>query len=249
MERISNGNCPLCGKGIVINYCHDKFREYYWCRNCCLVFVPPKYHLSVDAEKTEYDLHQNDPHKAGYRRFLSRVFSPMQEILAPCGYGLDFGCGPGPTLSLMFEEVGHRMEIYDQFYAHNPEVFAKQYDLITATEVLEHLRNPQYELSRLFDVLKPNGILGIMTKLVKDKAAFADWHYKNDLTHVCFFSRFTFEWLAAQWKAEVDFIGADVIIIRKGAEVFPSQVRSKSASNSPSVAYKRPFAAPFRSHR
>ena len=46
-----------------------------------------------------------------------------------------------------------------------------------------------------------------MTKLVRNQEAFAKWHYKNDLTHVCFFSRATFEWLSDQWQADLEFFG------------------------------------------
>jgi len=31
--------------------------------------------------------------------------------IAPISLGLDFGSGPGPTLSLMLEEQGHRVAI------------------------------------------------------------------------------------------------------------------------------------------
>ena len=139
----------------------------------------------------------------------------MHRLLAPGNHGLDFGSGPGPTLSIMFREAGHTMEIYDHYYSNNPEVLEKKYDFITATEVLEHLYDPATELNRLFNLLKPGGILGIMTKLVKDRTAFATWHYIHDLTHVCFFSRATFQWLTDQWNASLSFTGSDFILISR----------------------------------
>jgi len=60
-------------------------------------------------------------------------------------------------------------------------------------------------------------LLGIMTKLALDREAFACWHYKNDRTHVSFFSRETFTWLAAEWNAELAFVGNDVILLRHRA--------------------------------
>lgn len=208
-------NCPLC-IGTDINKFHqDNRRDYLLCKRCSLVFVPPIYFLSEDEEKTEYDLHKNSPDDQGYRFFLSRLFIPMQERLSHKSHGLDFGCGPGPTLSLMFEETGHSMAIYDHFYAKNPSLLQKKYDFITTTEVVEHLHKPGKELNKLWDCLRPGGFLGIMTKLVINSEAFAHWHYKNDLTHVCFFSQTTFEWLASQWQAEVIFIDKDVIIFQK----------------------------------
>jgi len=207
--------CPLCNSNQSYHYFEDEKRPFHHCPTCSLVFVPPACHLSPTAEKAEYDLHQNDPWDQGYRSFLSRLFLPMQERLAPNSLGLDFGSGPGPTLSVMFEEVGHRMAIYDLFYARNTAVFCQTYDFITATEVVEHLHHPQFELDRLWSLLKPGSTLGIMTKLVIDQAAFAKWHYKNDPTHVCFFSRKTFTWLAGQWRANLAFFDNDVILLRK----------------------------------
>jgi len=54
-----------------------------------------------------------------------------------------------------------------------------------------------------------------MTKQVIDLEAFACWHYKYDPTHVTFFSRATFRYLAERDKLELEFIGNDVILLRK----------------------------------
>ncbi|KAA3664616.1 MAG: class I SAM-dependent methyltransferase [Chloroflexi bacterium] len=208
-------DCPLCNSNQAAPYFEDAKRPFHHCPICSLVFVTPTHFLAPAAEKAEYDLHENDPSDAGYRRFLSRLFLPMQERLTPNSVGLDFGSGPGPTLSRMFAEVGHQMSIYDVFYAQETAVFNQTYDFITATEVVEHLHNPRFELNRLWSRLKPGGTLGIMTKLVIDRNAFAKWHYKNDLTHVSFFSRETFSWLAAKWQANLSFFHKDVILLQK----------------------------------
>ena len=107
------------------------------------------------------------------------------------------------------------MAIFDPFYANDPSVFRGNYDFITATEVFEHLHFPKREIFRLWNCLQLDGILGIMTKLVVDRDAFSTWHYKNDPTHVCFYSRQTFEWLAFQLAAQIEFIGNDVILLHK----------------------------------
>jgi 2-polyprenyl-3-methyl-5-hydroxy-6-metoxy-1,4-benzoquinol methylase len=171
--------------------------------------------LSPAEEKAEYDLHRNSPDDVGYRRFLSRTVEPLAARLAPASNGLDFGCGPGPTLSVMLEEAGHQVALYDPFYANDQSVFKRQYDFITATEVVEHLRRPGEELARLWACLAPGGFLAVMTKRVINRQAFARWHYKADRTHICFFSAQTFEWLAKQWQAGLVFEGKDVAILEK----------------------------------
>src|SRR5690606_28502592 len=102
----------------------------------------------------------------------------------------------------MLQEAGHHVELFDPAYADNPRVFDGTYDFITASEVVEHLHDPAGWLQRLWDCLRAGGVLGVMTKLVRDQTAFADWHYIRDPTHVCFYSAETFEWLADRWSAE-----------------------------------------------
>lgn len=207
--------CPLCGGLENDSFHRDRRREYDRCRTCRLVFVPPRYYLSRQEEKAEYDRHQNRPDDPGYRQFLSRLFLPLQERLRPGSQGLDFGSGPGPTLSVILTEAGHKVALYDPFYAHDPTVLTHRYDFITASEVVEHLHHPGPQLDHLYRLLRPCGLLGIMTKRVLDRAKFADWHYKNDPTHVCFFSEATFVWLAERWNAHLDIVAPDVVLIRK----------------------------------
>lgn len=109
------------------------------------------------------------------------------------------------------------MAIYDHFYAPDTQPLECSYDFITASEVVEHLHQPGCELERLWSCLKPNGWLGIMTKRVIDQQAFTTWHYKNDPTHVCFFSVETFEWLAKRWGATLIFPEKDVVLLKKSA--------------------------------
>lgn len=207
--------CPLCNYDNDNMFYKDKIRSYYQCSNCKLIYVPTKDLLSPEVEKSRYDKHQNNPSDQNYRKFLNRMLKPMLEHISKGDNGLDFGSGPGPTLSLMFEESGYDMEIYDHFYANNPAVLEKEYDFITTTEVAEHLHKPKVTLDKLWSILKSGGTLGIMTKLSTGVEDFPKWHYKNDDTHVCFFARESFEWLAKQWDADTEFIGNDVLLLKK----------------------------------
>lgn len=208
-------SCPLCLASDSQPFSRDRRRDYWQCSECQLVFVPSDQRLTIAQEKAEYDLHQNTPDDEGYRQFLSRLVTPLQARLEGGETGLDFGCGPGPALSVMMAEAGWPMDVYDPFYAPNEDCLARSYDFITATEVVEHIHNPAHWLAHLWSMILPGGSLGIMTKQVIDQAAFANWHYKNDLTHVCFFSRETFFYLASQWGARLEFVGDDVIFFKK----------------------------------
>lgn len=209
--------CPLCGSTASAEFYSGR-RDYLQCPICRLVYVPTEQLPTRDEEKRQYDLHENSPGDAGYRRFLGRLYEPVARRLPGTSRGLDFGSGPGPTLSVMFEEAGHQVNIYDPFYAPHSDVFLKQYDFITTSEVVEHLHRPGREFDRLWSCLKPGGLLGVMTKRVRDREAFAGWHYKDDPTHVCFYSTATFAWLAEKWRATLSFAGDDVVVFTRPEE-------------------------------
>ncbi|MEM1110897.1 MAG: class I SAM-dependent methyltransferase [Pseudomonadota bacterium] len=207
--------CPLCGSIENVAFFHDARRSYRRCQRCQLVFVPPAFFLTRAQERAEYELHQNDLGDAGYRAFLSRLADPMLARLAPGARGLDFGCGPGPALAAMFREAGLHITLYDSFFYPDEKALAGSYDFITASEVVEHLHRPGAELSRLWSLLRPGGTLGVMTKRVIDADAFSRWHYKNDPTHVCFFSDSTWRWWAQAHQAELELIADDVCLLRR----------------------------------
>jgi 2-polyprenyl-3-methyl-5-hydroxy-6-metoxy-1,4-benzoquinol methylase len=179
------------------------------------VFVESRFYLNNEDEKKEYDKHQNNPNDIGYRRFLNRLAEPLNLRLNPASDGLDFGCGPGPTLSTMLEERGHHVSLYDIYYQPNTATLKQQYDFITATEVIEHLSDPKQVLNQLWSMLRPGGMLGIMTKQVIDKERFAQWHYKNDPTHIVFFNLTAFEHFFQHKQATISVIANDTLIITK----------------------------------
>lgn len=213
-------SCILCNSTNIQHFYEDASEhyasDYYQCQNCCLIFAPPIDRPSRSDEFDRYETHENDPEDEGYRNFLGQLFHPLNELLEPESKGLDFGSGPGPALNLMFEEEEHTMRIYDSFYDNDSSVFEETYDFITATEVVEHLFHPDKELERLWSCLRPGGYLGIMTKIAEDdKDFFADWHYRLDLTHVTFYTKDTFRWLADHWDAHLSFPADRVIIFQK----------------------------------
>lgn len=208
-------HCPLCATEQNTPFFTDKRREYVRCDNCALVFVPPVYFLDRDAERAEYDLHENEIDDPGYRQFLARLAQPLLERLPAGASGLDFGCGPGPALAQMLRDGGCQVALYDSFYYPDQSVLGQYFDFVSATEVVEHLHRPGVQLQQLWQQLHAGGWLGVMTKLVRDAQAFASWHYKNDPTHVSFFSETTWYWWAQRQGASIEILGADVILLQK----------------------------------
>ncbi|MGC9456946.1 MAG: class I SAM-dependent methyltransferase [Halothiobacillaceae bacterium] len=176
--------------------------------------MPRRWHLDPAAERAVYDLHRNDENDPGYRRFLGRAVRPLLESLDGPSEGLDFGCGPVPVAAGMIEAEGHRCAVYDPFYRPDRDVLDDPRDFTLSTEVFEHLAEPGDIFARLADALRPGGVMVIMTKRVRDRAAFARWHYRHDPTHVAFFSEATFDWLGQRHGLGLEVIGPDVVRFR-----------------------------------
>ncbi|MCF1427893.1 MAG: class I SAM-dependent methyltransferase [Shewanella sp.] len=185
--------------------------------------VPAVMHLTAEAEKAEYDKHNNQLADAGYQAFLRRTWNPLlaylQQSKRPLAqlHGLDFGCGEGAVLSQMAAQDGVCVVNYDLYYHPDAEVLSRQYDFITLTEVIEHIADAAALMKQLHGLLKPGGVLAVMTKRVLDKDAFSRWHYKNDLTHICFYSDDTFLWLANRLGWRCELTGRDVVLLHKPA--------------------------------
>jgi hypothetical protein len=215
-ESASDICCPLCGGSGVEPQHRDAARAWLRCPACALVFVPARHHLTAAQEKQRYDLHRNDAEDLGYRRFLARLFEPLSQRLAPGTAGLDYGCGPGPVLARMFEDAGFPMRLYDPYYAADPAILDREYGFVTCTEAAEHFARPGAEWERIAALVRPGGWIGVMTSLYNDTTSFADWYYKNDPTHVCFYARETFEWLTRRYCLTPHFLSAGVILLQRG---------------------------------
>lgn len=200
------------------DFCRAVSRRFLRCASCELIFVPPEDQPTALEEQARYALHQNDPADARYRRFLAPLAEAVLHATPQGAAGLDFGCGPGPALAAMLSEAGRSTTLYDPFYAPDASVWSRTYDFIVAAEVFEHLHRPRFELDRLLSVLRPGGVLGVMTGFAPSTAVeFAQWHYVRDPTHVCFFNRRTFAYIATRWRTAVHFPSHNVaLLVRAG---------------------------------
>jgi len=180
-----------------------------------MTFVAPAQRPGREAELARYRLHRNSPDDAGYRAFLGRLVEALAPRLQPPMDGLDYGSGPGPTLSRMLEEKGHRVRLYDPFFAPDAAALRRRYDFITCTETVEHFHRPTAELRRLDRLLRPGGWLGIMTGMRRAGRPLRAWWYAQDPTHVCFYERRTMLWIARRHDWRALFPRPDIVLFRK----------------------------------
>lgn len=208
--------CTLCSSSSK-PFCEDKKRQYFRCATCDLIFADPNTRLRQEEEKAIYDFHQNNPQDTRYRKFLSQLSTPLLKKLSVGMTGLDFGSGPGPTLSLMLEEQGMEMSVYDIYFTPNSGQLSRQYDFVTCSEVVEHLNDPGESWPQIVSLVKPGGWLGIMTWMLANEShqQFSHWSYKGDPTHVSFYTPQTMRWIAQAFQLDLKIINDRIILFRK----------------------------------
>lgn len=207
--------CPLCHGCRAHRFARAHGRQYFECPVCRLVYVSPEQRPTSEVESARYLTHRNDPADPAYRAFLDRLAAPLVERLHACAEGLDYGSGPGPTLSVMLEERGFGVATYDPIFAPDEAVLGRTYDFVTCTETAEHFFDPRGEFDRLNGLLRPEGWLGIMTQLRNDARDFAEWHYARDSTHVCFYHPETMRWLAGSYGWSLESPHPNVALFRR----------------------------------
>jgi SAM-dependent methyltransferase len=180
--------CPVCSCGQVALYDEDKFRQYFLCSDCQLVFVPREKLIAFAEEAARYEAHNNDEGEQ-YRQYLARIVEAIRPLLVRNARGLDFGCGKTTLLAKIFAGYGVGVESFDLYFHPRQELLQQQYDFIVLSEVIEHLHEPLSVMQQLRGLLKPHGQIYIKTKLYPpDAGAFHQWFYKRDITHVQFFN-------------------------------------------------------------
>ena len=188
--------CALCG-GATTPFAPSP-ATHVDCSACGLVTLRRELHPTADAELARYRLHENSPDDPGYRAFLARLVEPLVAAVTPGSEGLDFGCGPGPTLSVMLRERGLACALHDALFSPNPGALARTWDFVACTEVVEHFREPAASWRELLSLVRPGGVLGVMTQPLTGprEARFTDWAYARDPTHLALHRPRTLDWLA-----------------------------------------------------
>lgn len=180
-------HCPLCG-GPLTFFNNTRKRDYLRCSICDAISMDPAFRLHPDLEKARYLEHNNDVEDLGYQRFVSPIVNAVLKNFHPHHKGLDFGAGTGPVIAKLLKDKHYNISLYDPFFADDTSLLCKSYDYIVACEVIEHFYRPDQEFALLKRLLNPDGKLILMTALYDDNVDFSTWHYKNDETHVFFYT-------------------------------------------------------------
>lgn len=206
--------CILC-KANTKAFQTINLREYVECRNCGGVQLTPCFYVKPNAEKARYLTHNNDVEDPRYQNFVFPITSRILQDFSASNKGLDYGCGTGPVAANELEKRGFEVALYDPFFQPNTRVLNKTYDFIICCEVMEHFFLPAREFSNLAKRLNPGGRLYCKTSLYSSKIDFKKWYYKDDATHVFFYTKKSLQWIKEKSKFSVLEIYRDVIVFTK----------------------------------
>lgn len=205
--------CFVCGsvkfkKYITTNDSLFRFRDFltdyilYKCTKCELVFDPSPKRVPALVYSKEY--YQN-PYFTNAECSIQTFISRIEGLLAKTGKNvslLDVGCGLGVFLELakkagvkkvMGVEISNfaikeckkkGLSVYRKFPKGN-------FDIVTLQDSIEHFTNPIDELQKVYKVLKPGGLLLVITpdtaSLSKKVLGRFWFHWKKD-EHLSYFN-------------------------------------------------------------
>ena len=197
--------CKICGNQVQTLMDTQFDVDYFLCLNCEYLFQDETTCLSSEEEKQIYLSHENSADNVGY---VNRFREMIETYLLPENPTnlnvLDFGSGPEPVLADLLKSYGFSVDIFDPYFAPDQGYRHRTYDIITLTEVVEHLKDPLSELAALVHLLKLGGRLAIMTQFhPMNEREFLTWWYRRDPTHIGFFRTKTFGIIANQLSLKI----------------------------------------------
>jgi 2-polyprenyl-3-methyl-5-hydroxy-6-metoxy-1,4-benzoquinol methylase len=220
-------NCPLCNSSETKNLFKKRELLFLNCRQCHFVFQynadNPNFPENISDIETAY-LNYFEPSRAD-KKSHSLLLQWIQKNKPGAGYQLlDAGCGSGKFVNYMNTQgyksfgIEPSVPVYDHFLKNNSAFECisvinyinkdpgKVFDIITAFDVLEHVKDPVGFLTGIASLLHKDSLLFISTPDAGSfhrRLAGRHWHYFNKY-HFSFFSKNTIR-LAAK-KAGLELL-------------------------------------------
>jgi hypothetical protein len=210
--------CKICQENTNVLIERKKELLYYRCTSCGFLYLDDKFIIDEESEKSQYDMHENSFDSLGYVKmfedFIEKAITPYEENIKNA---LEFGCGSGPVLAELLSRKGINVDKYDLYFYPEKVYEGKSYDLISSTEVFEHLQKPLEILEMLVEHTNNNGYIVLMTKFPpKDDEEFLAWWYRRDPTHISFFTPQSFEVMAKKVGLKVlKTIDKNIVVFQK----------------------------------
>ncbi len=213
-----NISCKVCQGSTSLFY--ENGRRFFRCAHCAFIFSPLK--VSREEEEQHYKSQWGLADAETWRSKAEVLLNVILQYNTPKSI-LDFGSGCG-SLTQAFRVLGYPttpLEPMIHGFLKDQE-FKHPFDAIVGIEVIEHLPDPVSELRELEKVLAPGGVMVFSTLMTNAfinhplaQDHFSSWWYKDDPTHVSFFSNQTLDALARLRHYEIDVFADKLFAIRK----------------------------------
>jgi len=210
--------CKICHAKTATMTDIKRGSRYYRCINCGFVSLDKAFITDSKTEKKHYAKHNNSFECKGYvEMFEAFIEKGVLPYISEIKRVLDFGCGHTPVLAEILKQRGLIVDIYDLYFFPHGLDANRSYDLITSTEVFEHLSDPKAVLFDLVQRLNPKGYLILMTQFPpEDDEAFLNWWYRRDITHISFFTPKSFDIMAEEMGLTVrHIIDKNIVVFQK----------------------------------
>lgn len=217
MKKKTGVNCPICKSNDTQEFEVNKDYQLDKCDRCQMVWDshPPSNPL------LQYNSHyfKNDNPKGGYsnyfrgmkvnRKTFADRLNKLEKLMGKKGKLLDVGCALGECL-MVAKDLGWKdvagIEVSDYAYhfakKRNLDIrkgtllstnFKKNtFDVVLYQDVIEHLTNPTKELKKVISVLKPGGIVFIVTPDIRgwwSRLLGSSWYHYKPKEHLMYFSQ------------------------------------------------------------
>jgi uncharacterized C2H2 Zn-finger protein len=187
--------CPVCSLKEE-RLLENRKRRFFRCPRCG--FVHAEFPPDEDQARRRYLLHHNDTEE--YRTYLGGIIKRALTLCAEHGRRietvLDFGSGPDEAAARILRGYGIQTDSWDPFF-HPVPPQKEAYDLVLCIEAAEHFFNPALEFCTIADALNDGGLALLHTSLTPAADdEFLRWWYKEDSTHVSFYSELSLRMLA-----------------------------------------------------
>ncbi len=205
-------SCLVCGKTAERELFHKNSFRVVKCNNCNLVYINPR--LSEKESKDLYTKNIISPaqyykesQEGDYITFKKRV-QWIEEMYGKKGKMLDIGCNIGTFLKAANEsswdcygiDINKSVEedckrIGIKFFAATLEEAKFKndfFDVIVMNDLIEHVHDPRGLINQVHKILKPDGLIFIVTPDIGSITArllSKRWHHLKPNEHITYFSK------------------------------------------------------------
>ena len=166
-------------------------------------------------KKSKWLLNALDQVEPNSQNMLFALYWIKRNAKSSFGWNVRADIQKNEKLDALLKRDGGFEDMMFALTADDISVLEQVYDAVMATEVVEHFHEPADGFQQMIALIKPAGVLAIMTNLQDDDAAFAHWYYRRDPTHVAFYRDETLAYIAHHYGLGIDRISRNVTFFTK----------------------------------